>query len=150
MPLKKQARALRGVIDTSVLVAGVAGFKPNVQITNPSAQLLRAWISDGHFIWLISNEIIAEYKAVLARLRVRREVIGGIINLLREEAEEIKVPTVVEVSPDPGDDPICACAEFGKADFIVTLNKKDFPQRKLSAKVITPGESLPTRRTRKR
>ncbi len=87
---------------------------------------------------------------MLARLRVRREVIGGIINLLREQAEEIKVPTVVEVSPDPGDDPICACAEFGKADFIVTLNKKDFPQRRLSAKVITPGESLPTRRMRKR
>lgn len=150
MPLKKQARALRGVIDTFVLVAGVAGFKPNVQITNPSAQLLRTWSNGGHFIWLISNEIISEYKAVLARLRVRRDVIGGIINLLREEAEEIEVPTVVEVSPDPGDDPICACAEFGKADFIVTLNKKDFPQRKLSAKVITPGEPLPTRRMRKR
>jgi predicted nucleic acid-binding protein len=150
LPLKKQARALRGVIDTSVLVAGVAGFKPNVQITNPSARLLRTWINDGHFTWLISDEIIAEYKAVLTRLRVRREVIGGIINLLREEAEEISVASVREVSPDPGDDPICACAEVGQADFIVTLNRKDFPQRKLSARVITPGESLSTRRTRKR
>jgi len=54
-------------------------------------------------------------------------LIGRIINLLREEAEEIEVPTIDDVSPDPGDDPVCACAEHGQADFIATLNKKDFP-----------------------
>lgn len=43
----------------------------------------------------------------------------------------------MEVSPDPRDDPICAFVEFGKAEFIVTLNEEDFPQRKLPAKVIT-------------
>ncbi|HZQ25230.1 MAG TPA: PIN domain-containing protein [Terriglobales bacterium] len=150
MPRKQQPQARRGVIDTSVLVAGVSGFKPDVQAINPSAQLIRTWIEEGHFTWLISADIIAEYKAVLARLRVRPPLIGLIINLLREEAEEIDVPTVQEVSPDPGDDPVCACAEHGRADFIATLNKKDFPQRRLRAKVITPEQTLPTRRSRKR
>lgn len=150
MPQKQQPQARRGVIDTSVLVAGVSGFKPDVEVTNPSAQLIRTWIEEGHFTWLISADIIAEYKAVLARLHVRPQLIGRIINLLREEAEEIDVPTVQEVSPDPGDDPICACAEHGRADFIATLNKKDFPQRRLRARVITPGQPLPTRRSRKR
>jgi predicted nucleic acid-binding protein len=133
-----------------VLVAGVAGFRPKVQIANPSARLIRTWVAEGHFTWLISTDIIVEYKAVLTRLGVRPQLVGRIINLLREEAEEIEVPRVAEVSPDPGDDPVCACAERGQADFIATLNKKDFPQRRLSAKVITPDQPLPTRRGRKR
>ena len=133
-----------------MLVAGVSGFKRDVKVANPSAQLLRTWVDEGHFTWLISADIIAEYKAVLTRLGVRPQLIGRIINLLREEAEEIEVPTIDDVSPDPGDDPVCACAEHGQADFIVTLNKKDFPQRRLAASVITPDQSLPTRRGRKR
>lgn len=133
-----------------MLVAGVAAFKPDVEITNPSAQLLRTWVSEGHFTWLINADVVAEYKAVLTRLGVRPQVVGRIINLLREEAEEIHVPRIVQVSPDPGDDPVCACAEHGRADFIATLNKEDFPQRQLSARVITPDQPLPTRRSRKR
>ena len=133
-----------------MLVAGVSGFKRDVKVANPSAQLLRTWVDEGHFTWLISADIIAEYKAVLTRLGVRPQLIGRIINLLREEAEEIEVPTIDDVSPDPGDDPVCACAEHGQADFIATLNKKDFPQRRLAARVITPDQSLPTRRGRKR
>lgn len=132
-----------------MLVAGVAGFKENSQVTNPSAQMLRTWINEGHFTWLVSADIIAEYKTVLTRLGVRPQLVGRIINLIREEAEEIKVPRVTEVSPDPGDDPICACAEHGRADFIATLNKKDFPQHRLSAKVIAPGQPLPTRRRKR-
>jgi hypothetical protein len=45
-----------------------------------------------------------------------------------------------EISPDPGDDPFCLCAEQGKADFIVTLNPKDFPQDRLKANVIAPNQ----------
>jgi predicted nucleic acid-binding protein len=40
---------------------------------------------------LISEEILNEYKEVLARHRVRRELIGAIINLLREEATLVAV-----------------------------------------------------------
>jgi hypothetical protein len=70
----------RGVIDTSVFVAGISGFKPDLEVTNPSAQLLRTsaqllrtWVNEDHFTWLISVDIIAEDKAVLARLGVRRQ-----------------------------------------------------------------------------
>jgi predicted nucleic acid-binding protein len=66
----------RGVIDTSVFVAGISGFKPDLEVTNPSAQLLRTWVNEDHFTWLISVDIIAEYKAVLARLGVRRQVVA--------------------------------------------------------------------------
>ncbi|HJX83043.1 MAG TPA: PIN domain-containing protein, partial [Candidatus Angelobacter sp.] len=96
------------------------------------------------FVWLVSDEILLEYKRVLARLGVRRSLIGNIINLLREEAEHVAVSIAPSISPDPGDDPFCACAELGQADFTVTLNPKDFPQQFLSAHVVRPGETIPT------
>jgi predicted nucleic acid-binding protein len=135
----------RGVIDTSVLVAGIAGFKSGRPVRNPSAALLRDWLENATFIWLVSEEMLAEYKQVLTRLGVRRSLVGAVINMLREEASEI--------SSDPEDNPFCACAEQGQAAFIATLNPKDFPHKKLSAKVITPADRLPTtgrRRTSKR
>jgi hypothetical protein len=48
------------------------------------------------------------------------------------------------------DNHICDCAEYGDADFIVTLNPKDFPQASLRAKVISPSDPLPGRRTASR
>ena len=79
-----RSRRPRGVVDTSVLVAGISGFRSGiVSSSNPSAQLLRDWIERATFTWLLSEEILSEYKAVLRRLKVRRETIGALINLLR-------------------------------------------------------------------
>ena len=150
MPTARSRRP-RGVVDTSVLVAGISGFRPGVvSSSNPSAQLLRDWLDRGAFTWIVSEEILAEYKAVLRRLKVRRETIGLLINLLREEAE-LAVPRAnAEYSPDPADDPFCAGAEEGGADFLVTLNPRDFPQAVLSTKVVAPGSPLPSGRVSKR
>lgn len=133
------------MVDTSVLVAGIAGLKTSeIAPRNPSAKLLQDWIESNTFVWLITEEIVSEYKQVLARLNVGRSLIGKIVNLLREEAELVVVTRMPDISPDPGDDPFCACAEAGRADFIVTLNPKHFPQSLLSSHVTKPGESIPT------
>jgi len=95
------------------------------------------------FTWLLSEDILSEYKAVLQRMSVRRETIGSLINLLREDAETLSPRLRRGYSPDPGDDVFCACAEEGNADFIVTLNPRDFPQSALTAKVLAPGTPLP-------
>src|SRR5438128_460055 len=75
---------------------------------------------------------------ILKRLRVRSTLIGAVINLIHERAETVNVHASFEISPDPKDDPFCLCSEEGNADFIVTLNPKDFPQERLRAKVISP------------
>ena len=138
------------MVDTSVLVAGVAGFKPGeIASQNSSARMLRNWIENGTFVWLITDDILLEYKTVLARLNVRRSTIGRIINLLSEEGELIPISSEARISPDPGDDPFCLCSEQGAADFLVTLNPRDFPQRLLAAHVIAPGEKIPTTRRKK-
>ena len=150
MSPKPRHRRRRGVVDTSVLVAGVAGLKDPSVPTTTSALFLHEWIEHDTFTWLVTRDILDEYTEVLARLGVRRAVIGQIVNLLRREAEFIETPRTVEAEPDPGDAPFWACAEAGAADFIVTLNTKDFPQDRLSAKVIGPHEPLPSHRVRRR
>ena len=67
--------------------------------------------SENNFVWLITEDILEEYKEVLKRLRVRPNLIGKVINLIRERAEEVRVRSSAEISPDPKDDPFCLCAE---------------------------------------
>jgi predicted nucleic acid-binding protein len=148
-PRKKRPR---GVVDTSVLVAGIAAFKQQgAQSSVPSAQFLRDWIDNDTFVWLISEEIVDEYKEILARRGVRPQLIGTTINLIRSQAEDVPEAAGNEVSPNPDDEPFCTCAEMGNVDFIVPLNPADFPQQRLRAHVILPGEPVPTTaRTRPR
>ncbi len=131
-----------------MLVAGIGGFKTRRSVANPSASFLRQWLENDTFTWLLTEEILSEYKEVLTRLGVRRNLVGQIINLLREEAEFVDVRGESDISPDPDDNVFCNCAEDGAAAFIATLNRKDFPQKRLLAKVISPGDPLPTTRRR--
>lgn len=131
------------MVDTSVVISGISAFKSSFTPgRNPSADTLRQWVEKGKFVWLVTPEILEEYKEVAKRLNVRPSVAGRLVNLLREEAEEVTVRKIVEISPDPGDNCFCACAEEGRADFVVTLNPKDFPQGKLTAKVVSPAQFL--------
>jgi predicted nucleic acid-binding protein len=86
----------------------------------------------------VTEDILDEYKEVLKRLGVRSNLIGSVINLIRERAEQIDVHRSFEISPDPKDDRFCLCSEEGNAEFIVTLNPTDFPQARLRAKVVSP------------
>jgi predicted nucleic acid-binding protein len=141
LPPKSRRSKPRAVIDTSVLVAGISGFRePFVPGRNPSADVLHKWAERGSFVWLVTEDILDEYKEVLKRLGVRPSLIGTVINLIRERAEGVKVRSSAEISPDPDDETFCLCAESGKADFILTLNSKDFPEERLKSKVILPSE----------
>ena len=139
MPRRPRKRKRRGVVDTSVLLAGISGFK-NVYVAGrlASADVLYRWAKEDNFIWLVTEEILNEYKEILNRRHVRSPLIGKIIGLIRERAESVEVHPSIEISPDPDDNPFCSCAETGKADFIVTLNPKDFPADRLKAAVLTP------------
>jgi len=141
LPPKNKSRKPRVVVDTSVLVAGISGFRgPFVHGRNASADVLYRWGEKNHFVWLITEDILDEYKEVLKRLRVRSNLIGRVVNLIRERAEEVKVHASAQISPDPKDDAFCLCAESGKADFVITLNSKDFPQARMKAKILLASE----------
>lgn len=140
MPRKAKRSKPRAVVDTSVLVAGISGFRKSfIQGRTPSADLLQRWAEKNHFVWLITEDILDEYKEVLKRLHVRANLIGRVVNLIRERAEEVKLRSSTDISPDPKDEPFCLCAAEGTADFVITLNPRDFPQDRLKPKVIRPG-----------
>lgn len=149
----KQSQKWRGrrvVVDTSVVISGISAFKGSfVPGKHSSADMLREWVERGSFVWLVTAEILEEYKEVGKRLKVRPHVAGRLINLLKEEAEDVAVGEIMQISPDPGDNCFCGCAEEGRADFLVTLNPRDFPQKKLSAKVVSPAEFLKMMRHQK-
>jgi predicted nucleic acid-binding protein len=137
---KSRKRKQRAVVDTNVVVAGISGFREQyVPDRVPSADLLHRWAEEEHFVWLYSEDVLAEYKEVLKRLHVRSAAIGTLINYIREQGDSVEIRSSAEISPDPKDDAFCLCAEEGNADFIFTLNPKDFPQSRLKAKVIQPG-----------
>lgn len=139
MQQNPRKRKQRAVVDTNVVVAGISGFRDQyVQGRVPSADLMFRWADEEHFTWLYTEEILIEYKEVLRRLHVRPAMIGAFINLIRERGEAVEVRSEAEISPDPKDDPFCACSEAGRADMIFTLNPKDFPQSRLKAKVLVP------------
>jgi putative PIN family toxin of toxin-antitoxin system len=113
-------------------------------------KFLERWVAKGGFAWLVTADILDEYKEVARRLKARLSVAGHLINLLNEEAEEVAVESVVEISRDPGDNVFCACAQEGRANFLVILNPRDFPQGKLLAKVVSPFDLLKVLRLRRR
>jgi len=120
---KGKKRRPRGVVDTSVLVGGISGFrKPFVRGKNPSADLLHRRAEKSNFVWLVTEDILDEYKEILERLGVRSNLIGSVINLIRERAEQIDVHASFEISPDPADDPFCLCSEEGNAERSNQLN----------------------------
>lgn len=139
MQPKSRKRKQRAVVDTNVVVAGISGFRDQyIAGRIPSADLLHRWADEEHFVWLYSEDILAEYKEVLKRLHVRSAAIGALINFIRERGESVEIRSSAEISPDPKDDAFCLCAEAGRADIIFTLNPRDFPQARLKAKVIEP------------
>ncbi len=148
MPPKSRKRKQRAVVDTNVVVAGISGFRDQyVAGRVASADLMYRWADEEHFSWLYTEDILTEYKEVLRRLHVRPAMIGSFINLIRERGDAVEVRSEPGISPDPKDDPFCACAETGRADIIFTLNTKDFPQSRLKAKVLAP---TPTKTSRRR
>jgi len=59
LPPKRKKSRPRGVVDTSVLVGGISGFrKPYIRGKNPSADLLHRWGEKNDFVWLITEDIL--------------------------------------------------------------------------------------------
>ena len=84
MSPKPWKRPPKGVVDTSVLVDGVAGVRRDPPRT-PSAVLLRDWCESPTVVWLVTDEILEEYLEVLTRLNVRGA--AKVVRLIGEEAE---------------------------------------------------------------
>jgi hypothetical protein len=76
-------------------------MKDSVHESNvASAKFVQRWVEDRPFVWLISDDILEEYREVLARLGVRRPLIGNIVNTLRAKGEHVEPGPTRNLSPD--------------------------------------------------
>jgi hypothetical protein len=141
--LSQKRRKSRGVVYTSVLVVGVAGMKDSVHESNVAgAKFVQRWVEERTFVWPISDEILEEYREVLARLGVRRPLVGKIVNTLRARGERVKLGPTRRLSPDPIDSraDCVSCSQCGGA---LRSGKEHIQCKNLPAAGVTNEERRP-------
>ena len=108
-------------------------LEPNILIAalitkgTPPDRLYQAWLR-GEIELITSTAQIAEVADVLARPRLQKyldaDEAAAILGNIDTRALILDDPPEVDVSPDPDDNPILAAAIAGKADLIVSGDKK--------------------------
>ena len=113
---------MRVVLDTNILISAL------ITRNTPPDKLYQAWLR-GEIELVIADAQIAEIYDVISRPRLRRYIdadeADAIVENIATRALIITELPVVSVSPDPKDNPILASAIVGKAELIVSGDKKD-------------------------
>ena len=113
---------MRLVIDTNIFVSAL--LLPR----STPAELVRLWTA-GRFDVVTAEEQLDEIARVTRypkiRERLRPAVAGRLVNQLRHRATLVADLPLVKVSPDPYDNYLLALAGVGKADLLVTGDKRD-------------------------
>lgn len=112
---------MRVVLDTNVLISAL------LVGSSTSAQLITAW-RRGAFDLVTCEQQLEEIRAVTRRDHIRALIrpalAGELVNQLRHMAQWIDTLTPVERSIDPFDNFLLAMAEGGKADVLVSGDKR--------------------------
>ena len=112
---------MRVVLDTNILIGAL------ITRGTPPDRLYRAWLR-GEIELVTSTAQLAEMADVLARPRIRRLIDAdeatAIIENIGARALVLDTLPDVDLSPDPSDNPILAAAIVGKADLVVSGDKK--------------------------
>lgn len=128
---------LRLVIDTNVVIS--AALRPDglhrtvvlLAISKPAR-------------WYVSEAIMAEYRAVMARpeLKIRKRLRQQLLQLLKNRTRMIIPSRLYQVTSDPADNMFVECADTARADYLVTSNLRHFPPFWKKTKVINSREFL--------
>ena len=129
--------ALRLVLDTNVVVS--AALKPEgLQRT----VLLLAIRKPAR--WYVSDAILAEYAAVLARpeLNIRRGLRQQLLQLIKRHSRAVVPSRLPQITTDPADNIFIECADAARADYLVTGNERHFPRFWKNTKIISSRQFL--------
>jgi putative PIN family toxin of toxin-antitoxin system len=113
---------VRVVLDTNVLVSAL------IATTGPSNHLYQAWRA-GRFTLVTSEDQLEEFRRVTRSARLRPYLLpaaaGTMFNELRLLALVLIRLPKLNISRDPGDNFVIAMAKEGRADYLVTGDKRD-------------------------
>jgi len=93
---------------------------------------------------LLSSEILEEYRGVLSREKfgIARKRLESSLELIGKAGEMVQPSHRVTAAKDPDDNKFLECAEEGKADYLVTGNKRHFPAQWRGTRVVNARELL--------
>jgi putative PIN family toxin of toxin-antitoxin system len=126
----------RVVLDTNVVVSAALA-------THGLPARLITVVATGKVSLYLSEPTIQEYAAVLARpkfARIGAPYVRQFIGLMVRKATLVAPRTVVAACPDEDDNRFLECAEAGRAHYLVTGNRRHFPERWKMTRVVTPRE----------
>jgi putative PIN family toxin of toxin-antitoxin system len=129
---------IRAVIDTNVLVSALLSRSGNEALIVLAAHqgMIRPCFSDA---------ILEEYASVLARPKFGfpPDEIAALLAMFRSKGESFDAEESPLASPDPADTKFLHCAHAAQADFIVTGNRRDFPDAPYGAtRVVNAAELI--------
>jgi uncharacterized protein len=138
---------VRAVLDASLLVAAVWTRNPR-----SASRIVLEAAAAGAFEPIITDEIVAEYREVLARDKLRRgapasarRIAANMVDALVGVSERIEpAPDVHVVEKDPKDDKYVAAALGGRAEYVVTLDRRHMLALGAygGVRFVTPGDFL--------
>lgn len=113
---------MRVVLDTGILIAAL------ITTDTPPAMVYQAWHKK-RFELVTSKWQLDEFRRVSRYPKLRRFLkpveAGNLVNGLRHKARVLETLPMVELSPDPDDNPVLAMAEASQAQYLVTGDKED-------------------------
>jgi len=140
----------RTVLDADVLVAAVRSDR------GASRVLLRRALENGYPV-LASVPLLLQYESVLTRpehldaAQISAAEAGVVLDAIAAVAEPIRISYLWRpILADPGDDLVLETAVNGRADVIVTFNRRHFEPAasRFGVEIVAPGDAV--RRLEKR
>lgn len=132
---------MRVILDTNILIGAL------ITKGTPPDRLYRAWLR-GELELVTAAAQLAELTNVLARPRLQEfldaDEASVVVQNIGTRALILDEPPVVDLSPDPKDNPILAAAIAGRVDLIVSGDKKHMlAQREVEGiPIVTAREAL--------
>jgi putative PIN family toxin of toxin-antitoxin system len=124
---------LKAVLDTNVVLSAHL-------IDEGPSRLIFDVVFPGYFRCFVSKPLLEEYEEVLKRPRFEldpREIARS-MGFMRNAAILVVPRKRLQITNDPDDNKVLECALEARADYVVTGNTRDFPERFQDIRIITP------------
>ncbi len=132
---------MRVVIDSNVVVSAL------LRATGTPSVVVGHGLS-GDFVWIISEDLVAELKRVLVRPRLRAlltqdgDAIALFLDDIQQRALLVQPAHRIDVSRDPDDNRVLEAAVAGEADYIVTGDRDLLELASFEGiSIVTPADS---------
>ena len=131
---------MRIILDTNIYISSL--------INKNFRQRLTRIFDDSSIVILTDETLFMEIEDVSARPKISKYINPAeridFLMYLQKRCEHIVVTSVVAVSPDPDDDFLLSLSKDGRADYLVTGNKRDLLDLKEFAgtRIVTLTEFL--------